>query len=64
MGKPPVVPESLDFTEDASLDEGVFPASYRDSEVSMELLQAVFRIRIHRIHMFLGLPDPSIVKQK
>jgi hypothetical protein len=25
MGKPPVVPESLDFTEDTSLDEGVFP---------------------------------------
>ena len=24
----------------------------------------VFRIRIHRIHMFLGLPDPSIIKQK
>ena len=22
------------------------------------------RIRIHRIHMFLGLPDPSIIKQK
>ncbi len=21
--------------------------------------QAVFRIRIHRIHMFLGLPDPD-----
>ncbi len=33
MGKPPVVPESLDFTEDASLDEGVFPASCSDSEV-------------------------------
>jgi hypothetical protein len=29
MGKPPVVPESLDFTEDASLDEGVFPAVLR-----------------------------------
>ncbi len=40
-------------------------------------LTAVFRIRIHRIHMFLGLkdpdpdplvrgmdPDPSIIKQK
>jgi hypothetical protein len=22
-------------------------------------IQAVFRIRIHRIHMFLGLPDPD-----
>jgi hypothetical protein len=22
-------------------------------------LQTVFRIRIHRIHMFLGLPDPD-----
>jgi hypothetical protein len=30
--------------------------------------QAVLRIRIHRIHMFLGLPDPdpdpSIIRQK
>jgi hypothetical protein len=33
MGKPPVVPESLDFTEDASLDEGGFPGSCNDSEV-------------------------------
>ncbi len=23
------------------------------------LFEAVFRIRIHRIHMFLGLPDPD-----
>ncbi len=24
-----------------------------------EIFLAVFRIRIHRIHMFLGLPDPD-----
>jgi hypothetical protein len=24
-----------------------------------EVGKAVFRIRIHRIHMFLGLPDPD-----
>jgi hypothetical protein len=40
------------------------------SGLELGRLQAVFRIRnrirIHRIHMFLGLPDPdpSIVKQK
>jgi hypothetical protein len=25
----------------------------------LSFYQAVFRIRIHRIHMFLGLPDPD-----
>ncbi len=25
----------------------------------MSVLQSVLRIRIHRIHMFLGLPDPD-----
>ncbi len=36
--------------------------------LNQAVLQPVFRIRIHRIHMFLGLqdpdPDPSIIMQK
>jgi hypothetical protein len=36
------------------------------SGLELGRLQAVFRIRIHRIRIFLGLPDPdpSIVKKK
>jgi hypothetical protein len=47
-------------------------AKYRDRRfVDRDIFQAeefrpVLRIRIHRIHMFLGLPDPgpSIIMQK
>jgi hypothetical protein len=45
MGKPPVVPESLDFTEDPSLAEGVFPAVLRIHDI---LVWIRIRIRIRR----------------
>ncbi len=44
------------------------PATHQHSSLTQGLFQPGLRIRIriHRIHMFLGLPDPdtSIIKQK
>ncbi len=46
------------------LDAVVFPVTSRQSKFMW--MFPVLRIRIRRIHMFLGLPapDPSIIKQK
>jgi hypothetical protein len=63
------------FWEVEPLEEAGDGAVARRSETRQSTFKAVFRIRIRRIHMFLGLPDPnplvrdtdpdpSIIKQK